>query len=116
MTEVKADIGRTLQDVQKLAKGFVKDFFKAVEKTADEILKTAKRYVPVDTGRLRDSGYKKVEKTTTAIKCRIGFNTAYAVYVHEDLSKQHMAPTQAKFLERAVAEVRKLVTDAATGG
>lgn len=77
------------------------------------ILQKSHIYVPVDTGELK--------KTGTVITAGKGGTTVasvvyggeedgkgyYALYVHEDLTKWHAAPTQAKFLSRAVQETER---------
>jgi len=66
------------------------------------IERTAKRYVPVLTGNLKNSGYtRKVGPRTV----EVGFSAAYAVFVHENLEARHRNG-QSKYLQRAVVEKR----------
>jgi hypothetical protein len=71
-------------------------------------LELAKYYTPVDTGALVDSGYLEGTSTKSYPRVEIGFgfggNPRYTVYVHEMVQIAHAAPTQAKFLQRAVLE------------
>lgn len=68
---------------------------------AYSIYKRAIYYVPVDTGRLRNSAYiKKYEDGFV-----VGFDTPYAIYVHEIGKNEHKYPTRYKFLEDAAFEV-----------
>ena len=60
------------------------------------VLEEAQKNCPVDTGKLRDSG--KITDSGTDYK--IVFDTDYAIYVHEDLTKHH-DNGEAKFLEKA---------------
>lgn len=72
-----------------------------INKLAVDILAKALRYVPVDTGRLRDSAYIKKRGDVVAV----GFNCPYAIYVHEVAYNRHKKPTRYKFLEDATYEV-----------
>lgn len=60
--------------------------------------------VPVDIGNLRDTAIHTVSGRGEYTDAAIEYLTYYATIVHEDLQKKHAAPTQAKFLERAVKE------------
>jgi hypothetical protein len=76
---------------------------------AEVILRKSRQYVPVDTGELKKSG--RVETTGQGLGAESkvlygGPDAPYALYVHEDLTKFHAPPTQAKFLERAARETR----------
>lgn len=65
-------------------------------------------YVPVDTGKLKDSGYLEVTNFRDKPRVEMGYargnDPPYAVRVHENLEYRHESPTQAKFLERAINE------------
>ncbi len=71
-------------------------------------LELAKEYCPVDTGKLVNSAYLEKDTFRGKPRAEIGFaragNPWYAAIVHESLWFRHAAPTQAKFLERAVFE------------
>lgn len=77
-----------------------------LKKAALTILKKSQQYVPVDTGLLKKSGQIEVTGSGMGARAAVLYQTRYAIYVHEDLSKYHAPPTQAKFLERAVRETR----------
>ncbi len=72
------------------------------------IFEESQRLVPVDTGRLKRSGYVQVrtESRSGRVRAEIGYGLAgkprYAGFVHEMVHIRHAAPTQAKFLEAAV--------------
>lgn len=65
-------------------------------------------YCPVQTGELRASGYVEARARRGSATAEIGFGRGgipqYAVMVHENPAAYHEAPTQYKFLERAVYE------------
>lgn len=70
---------------------------------AELIMAESKTLCPVDTGALRSSGHverPEVQGDSASVEMAYGGPAApYALYVHEDLSKYHQAPTKAKFLE-----------------
>lgn len=61
--------------------------------------------VPVDTGKLKASGFIESRQTARGASAVVGYarggNPFYAVRVHEILHFRHDPPTQAKFLEEA---------------
>jgi hypothetical protein len=63
------------------------------------VLEEAQRLCPRDTGFLQDTSPFLEPATPSNLKCTIGFNAAYAVYVHENLEAHHPKGGQAKFLE-----------------
>lgn len=66
---------------------------------AEQIMSTSKREVPVDTGRLRSTGYVQLPQMKgTQIGVTLGYGTNYAVYVHEILSARHVVG-KAKYLQ-----------------
>lgn len=60
----------------------------------------ARERAPVLTGNLRNSGYTR---QATPLTVAVGFNAAYAVFVHENLEAYHPVG-QAKFLESALSD------------
>ena len=68
---------------------------------AQKILERSLEYVPVDTGKLRDSVYIK----PFGDGFEIGYTADYATHVHEIGFNYHEPPTQYKFLEDAAYEV-----------
>lgn len=66
-------------------------------------LAETRRRVPVDTGRLRDSGFVATFRRNTVTSVEIAYDTPYAVYVHEDLEAYH-PNGQAKFVESVLKE------------
>lgn len=82
----------------------------------EPVLEQAQIYTPVKTGALRNSGYLEVVQTSgSVISAEIGFGRggepSYTVFVHEDMTKFHQPPTQAKFLQHAVDEVLPNIED-----
>jgi hypothetical protein len=91
---------------------------KALEQIILEVYKESQILVPVKTGALKASG--RITKATEAfengiydVNVEYGNDTDvdYAVYVHEDLTKFHQAPTQAKFLEIPLARNRERIVE-----
>lgn len=70
------------------------------------IFDTSQALVPVDTGRLKRSGFLETRKGPRGVSASVGYAKGgrpdYAVLVHERLDFIHKDPTQAKFLEEAV--------------
>lgn len=68
----------------------------------------SQRYVPIDTGVLKDSGYLAVVKRFNGAVAEIGYSKGgrpyYGVFVHENLEAHHRSPTRAKFLQAALEE------------
>lgn len=64
--------------------------------------------VPVDKGPLIESSYYEFRQGDSGPEAELGFARGgqpfYATMVHENLEVHHESPTQAKFLEQAVAE------------
>ena len=54
-------------------------------------------YVPVDTGKLKKSGYIEIFDEFV----RVGYNCSYAAVVHEVIENHHDLPTKSKYLEDA---------------
>ena len=85
-----------------------------LHKCAEVILKKSQEYVPVDTGLLKASGRIEVTGVGMNAKSRVAYGSDaayYAMYVHENLTAYHEPPTCAKFLERAVREMRGTCTN-----
>jgi hypothetical protein len=94
-----------------------KMYDKAVRKAAKEagefLLEKTLPFVPVDTGRLRESGEVKVSGKVGDVSAWVQFLAPYAIFVHENMQAQHAPPTTAKFLEIAAIqyqdEVRTII-------
>lgn len=82
----------------------------AVKAHAQEVYELSQELVPVDKGPLKASGRIELSRDENGLmvaKVVYGGETApYALWVHENLEAYHAPPTQAKYLERAVAAAR----------
>lgn len=100
------------QVMRAIGKAKVEDARKiddALTRICGVVLRKAIPYTPIETGALRESGRIEVTGKGFAARGEVVFGgpTAhYALYVHEDMTKKHVEPTQAKFLERAARETR----------
>jgi len=78
----------------------------AVHEGLQPIFDESQVLVPVDTGRLKASGFIQTRRTSSGVSGVVGYaagsNPPYAAIVHERLDASHVSPTQAKFLEAAV--------------
>lgn len=104
------DVRRQMQQILDNAK----DVIQAIEGNSpaaliyavQPIYDESQELVPVDTGKLKDSGFVEVRSTTRGATAVVGYakggDPDYAVWVHEHLEVHHEPPTQAKFLEEAV--------------
>jgi hypothetical protein len=48
---------------------------------------------------------------TGTLSVRVSYNAPYSVFVHEDLTKYHAPPTQAKFVEQPARQLRQEMRD-----
>lgn len=100
-----AELERNLRKAVKEIEGATLEGMKAA---MEDVFETSQYYVPVDTGELAASGFLEIDTTVKNPRVIIGYaprgRPHYAIIVHEDLEMPHQAPTQAKFLERAVQE------------
>ncbi len=75
----------------------------------EPIYDRSQEYVPVDTGRLKASGYIETAEEDGIIAGEVGYapygDPYYATAVHEVEEWNHAPPTRAKYLEDAVKEV-----------
>jgi hypothetical protein len=78
----------------------------ALQHALSPIYDTSQELVPVDTGKLKASGYIEVQQEGSELTGNVGYardnDPFYAVIVHERLDLRHEPPTQAKFLEEAI--------------
>lgn len=74
-----------------------------LESAAEQVLRRSDADVPVQTGRLKRSGTVQVDKGR--LEAGVGYDTNYAVEVHEDMSRHH-PDGHAKYLENAFNELR----------
>ena len=64
-------------------------------------------YVPVDTGALRSSGFVSQPRIESgSVTVDMGFNTPYAIQVHEDLTAYH-PHGEAKYLSKPLLKAAK---------
>ena len=77
-------------------------FGSALYMQAQVIMAQSKRLVPVDTGRLRATGYVGPPESRGLFKMvvQLGYGTEYALPVHENEDARHTPGLTAKFLEK----------------
>jgi len=100
-----AEVQRRFSNLVKAVPGVTEvAIFHALEPIYDQ----SQIFVPVDTGKLKESGFIRTSSRRDGAAGVVGYGAAgnpfYAVYVHERLDLKHDAPTQAKYLEEAVKE------------
>lgn len=109
--------GNYIQHMREQARAISENMRKAIEHVenqtkeallfgAEPIFKESQRLVPVDTGRLKRSGFVTTRKRAGGPILQVGYGRYgqpfYAAFVHERVDIRHAPPTQAKFLEAAV--------------
>ena len=107
---------RRINQEMKAIASDLKTFVKGLEDATAAVLKDAlkpvfeesQRLVPVDTEKLKRSGFLKSRDEPNGGSVEIGYakggNPRYAALVHERMDVFHDPPTQAKFLERPLNE------------
>ncbi len=85
---------------------------RGLEAAAELLLDESNRKAPIETGDLIRSGVARAEGNEAAV----GYSSKYAVRQHEELSYQHDAGREAKFLENAqrnnASEIADTIADA----
>jgi len=72
----------------------------ALAAVLEEVKEESQRLVPYDTGLLHDSAYVQVDRSGSGqLTAYAGYDTDYAIFVHENPDAYHDPPTQWKFLE-----------------
>tara|TARA_Y100000310_G_scaffold335584_1_gene417959 strand:- start:1358 stop:1840 length:483 start_codon:yes stop_codon:yes gene_type:complete len=107
-----ANIGMQMRAIRDRLKGVVAGIENATPDALvfalQPIFDKSQVYVPVETMRLKNSGFLETVKTMQGASAAIGYakggNPFYAAFVHERIWVQHKTPTRAKFLEAAVNE------------
>lgn len=88
---------------------------RGLAKAGHFLLMKARELAPVDTGKLWESGFVLKQGYGDKTKITVGFNTPYALIVHEDLDAKHAEGKSAKYLEiptRLYAdEIQKIIAD-----
>jgi hypothetical protein len=74
------------------------------ESLTRRVLRPSLRLCPKDTGALRASAWADASYRAGYIQGAVGYDTDYALYVHEDPKASHKAPMQWKFLEVPFSE------------
>ena len=124
---------RVHKKMHKIANAMPKLAARALNEEAELTMTLAKRWTPVDTGRLKQSGRGQKKATPNALWARLVYGTNYAFYVHEIPPKnpigftyatktvrrgitakkgkrtaEHKRPTRYKFLEGAINKRARL--------
>lgn len=101
-------INRTLKKMEELQKKNKKAFNVGIGKAGYYLLEKSREIVPVDTGRLYNSGFNRLTRDSrNTLTYQVGYSKKYAVYVHERLDLRHAPGKSAKFLEKPARRYRK---------
>lgn len=121
--EAEAAYTRSIRSQMEQIERNITDFIQEVtDQTSDILLEAlqptfdkSQQYVPLLTGRLKESGYLEGTKTASGGTVTIGYGKAgdpgYAVFVHEMTGYYHKPPTRAKFLQAALEEDMEAIQD-----
>lgn len=124
---VAPQVEASIRALQKIRDDVPKRCSEAVNQCADMVLKRAKYYCPVDpdpksheelrqSGRVEYAENKGLSSVSAVIFGGVQVGSVYvdyATYVHELTHLVHAPPTGAKFITRAVSELRGSMTNAA---
>lgn len=103
-------VERVLRASGKARSKFAKNIADTLKKGAEIILKESQKYVPVDTGALKLTGRVETRGVGLNAESHVIYDTAYAIFVHENVFMRHDPPTRSKFLTYAVNKMRGTVT------
>lgn len=107
IANIRAQIKRLSDNMKKQLDHIHAYTPEAIRFALEPIYDESQRLVPVDTGDLKRSGFVGVRTRTRAHTVVLGYGIYgrphYAAMVHERLDFRHAAPTQAKYLEQAIA-------------
>ncbi len=102
--EISKVLGDLMKTVSKMENASADVIHEALQPT----FALSQTYVPVKTGNLKRSGFLRKTTFRGIPTVQIGYGDGgsppYAAIVHEKLENKHAAPTQAKFLQRALEE------------
>ena len=114
---VSANYTRQMRTQMKGIEANLKEVLNAIEEHSvgalDRILRPtfelSQKYVPVDTGDLKASGFLEVSTSSAGrVNATIGYGKGgrppYTVFVHEMTEVHHTPPTRSKFLQAAIEE------------
>lgn len=88
-----------MRNLVRYADLYTRETKTALTTEAHLIMADSQKECPIDTGRLRGSAYVEQQESGDVV-VEMGYaDIEYAIYVHEDLTKEHHYPTKAKFLE-----------------
>ncbi len=76
----------------------------AIQNVAEDLLEDANRTIPIDTGRMMNSGRAESEETHTGVRAVVSYDTPYTVRQHEDLSLRHKPGRRGMWLTYAAKE------------
>lgn len=100
----------TLSGLEDMKKSEQRRLESAADKCSQIVFHRSQVLVPVDTTALKKSGKREKKRGPGGApmwEISYGGPTApYALWVHEDLSKHHAPPTQAKYVSQAVDDTR----------
>lgn len=117
----EAPVQIRLTNLNEWLRSMERDYKDGIEAGEEALEKALRRYVympsqrlvPFDTGLLKSTGYVIAQRDARdRLVGAVGYDTDYAIYVHENPDARHKAPTQWKFVETPFAENAERVAEA----
>jgi hypothetical protein len=106
LCEVKG-VSVILSNLKKGLATKAKQITKGLKKGGLFLQRESQLIVPVDTSTLKNTAFTRQIGSDARPDIVVGYNTSYAVFVHEDLDARHKPGKQAKFLEAPARAKRK---------
>lgn len=100
VSRVQSSLERMIQKDTEAIRAGMRECLEAVNKKADF-------YVPVRLGVLKASRKDAILKDSVGVDGAIWYDAPYALFVHEEVNRFHVAPTCAKWLLRSVRESKQ---------
>ena len=101
-----ADVQHAVENLKKVIARIENVTPEAIRFGLQPIFEESQRLVPVDTSRLKSSGFIETRQRVGGVSAEIGYGRFgiphYAGFVHEMIDIPHAPPTRAKYLEAAV--------------
>ncbi len=101
---IKFNTKPAVRGLKRAGKEYQRAFRQALLEEGEAIMLESQNQVPRDTGFLANSRFVRVEDGGGEITLELGYTAPYAIYVHEDPTARHRAPTKWKFLEDPIKD------------
>lgn len=108
VSSIRQQFDRVLQNYEDLVKGLREVTPEVLYEALEPTFELSQKYVPVDTGKLKASGFLEMDQNPRNPRVVMGYgrggDPTYAASVHERVDYRHKDPTKAKYLLTAIEE------------